>query len=541
MAWVVLVASAAAVALTGLAATLFVFGALAGPGPSIGAAFWARFLAGCALTIASLSIRSLRWVFLLRRAEARLPIRDAYIGYFAGLSLLFAPFLVGEIAVRALVQRTRGGVPVATTIVVNLWERFLDVAALAAIAAVYGLVTIGVTTWTVAAAAMAAATLMAPLRRLALRAAVGAASAAARLVDRRPTAGVDRLGSTPTWLAALAASIAAWVLPGLGFWLISNSWDGMLGAVTAIGTYAVATGRGFALVPAGVIVAGASMIETLADAGFSASEAALAVLAVRLATVGVATTLGALFVLVHFMSARPIDAAHFDAIADAYDVQIPEGRRLALLRLKTEMMQDVLTRAGGGRRGLDVGCGQGAYVARMRELGFDVTGIDASAGQVALAARNVGGAGLVTTGSVLDVPAPDASYDFVYVINVLHHLSSVDEQRRAFKELVRVLRPGGLLFVHEINTRNIVFRFYMGYVFPSLNCIDEGIERWLLPNELAVYTDVPVAEVRYFTFLPDFLPQAIAGLLAPVERSLERSRLGVYSAHYMAVLRRGGA
>ena len=30
-----------------------------------------------------------------------------------------------------------------------------------------------------------------------------------------------------------------------------------------------------------------------------------------------------------------------------------------------------------GRRGLDVGCGQGWYVARMRDLGFDVTGIDA--------------------------------------------------------------------------------------------------------------------------------------------------------------------
>ena len=33
--------------------------------------------------------------------ETRIPIRDAYIGYFAGLSLLFAPFLLGEIAVRA--------------------------------------------------------------------------------------------------------------------------------------------------------------------------------------------------------------------------------------------------------------------------------------------------------------------------------------------------------------------------------------------------------------------------------------------------------
>jgi hypothetical protein len=119
---------------------------------------------------------------------------------------------------------------------------------------------------------------------------------------------------------------------------------------------------------------------------------------------------------------------------------------------------------------------------------------------------------------------------------VLHHLGSVEEQQRAFVELFRVLRPGGLLFVHEINTRNMLFRFYMGYVFPSLNCIDEGIERWLLPHRLSGYTDAPVVDIRYFTFLPDFIPQAIARVLHPLERAMEASRLAPYSAHYMAVL-----
>ena len=138
----------------------------------------------------------------------------------------------------------------------------------------------------------------------------------------------------------------------------------------------------------------------------------------------------------------------------------------------------------------------------------------------------------------MNVPDPSGSYDFVYTINVLHHLASVDEQRRAFTELLRVLRPGGLLFIHEINTRNVLFRFYMGYVFPSLNCIDEGVERWLLPHRMAMYTDAPLVDLQYFTFLPDFLPQAFVRLLAPLERLLESSPLSPYSAHYMAVLRK---
>ena len=101
-----------------------------------------------------------------------------------------------------------------------------------------------------------------------------------------------------------------------------------------------------------------------------------------------------------------------------------------------------------------------------------------------------------------------------------------------------MLRPGGLLFVHEINTTNVLFRFYMGYVFPSVNCIDEGVERWLLPRRLAAYTDVPVIDIRYFTFLPEFLPAAVVRLLSPLERRLERSSWRACSAHYMAVLRK---
>jgi ubiquinone/menaquinone biosynthesis C-methylase UbiE len=244
------------------------------------------------------------------------------------------------------------------------------------------------------------------------------------------------------------------------------------------------------------------------------------------------------FLLIHRASPHASDQSHFDAIADAYDVQIPEARREALLTRKTELMREVLERVAPQGRGLDVGCGQGAYVARMRALGFEVTGLDMSAEQVHLATHKIGVSGVVTTGSVLRIPAADDSHDFAYVINVLHHLSSVEEQRLAFAELVRVLRPGGVLFVHEINTRNVLFRFYMGYVFPSLNCIDEGVERWLLPHRMTVYTDVPVADIRYFTFLPEFLPGRLVRLLTPIERLLEDSPLGAYSAHYMAVLRK---
>lgn len=539
VAWLLLLASAAAVLVTGLATTALVFSHLAlWPMPIGRQGFWIWLFGACCLTIASLGLRALRWVFLLRRAEVRIPIRDAYIGYLAGLSLLLAPLLLGEIAVRAYVHRQRGRVPLATTALVNIWERLLDAVALAAIIAAIAAVGGEASAGSVALLVGVVATMMPPIRRLCLRAAVTVVRALGRVAGHHEPAEFGRLANSSTWMAAFATSVAAWVLPGIAFWGLASVWGHPYGVGDAQRAYASsALAGGFVFAPGGIVVAGSRLLAALDRAGLPAAAAAVSVVGIRLATVGLSTVLGGVFLLVHLRSASP-SSEHFDSIADAYDVQIPEGRRQALLTTKTELMRDVIAQHRIGRRGLDVGCGQGWYVVRMREIGFDVSGIDASAGQVQLAARNVGVPGLIRVGSALEIPAADGTYDFAYTINVVHHLSSTEDQRAAFAEMFRVLRPGGLLFLHEINTRNVMFRFYMSYVFPSVNCIDEGVERWLLPHRLGQYTGVPAIDIRYFTFLPDFVPPAFVRLCGPFERRLEASALGVYSAHYMAVFRK---
>ena len=540
MAWVLLLAAAAAVGLVGVSATVILFGRLGEYPAAPSLRFWGALLGASTLAAVSVSLRSLRWIFLLRRAEIRIPIRDAYIGYLSGFSLLFGPLLAGEIAVRALVHRSRGNVPVHTTLVVNVWERLLDAAALSVLAAVATYIAHGrVPVWTLVLLGCAAVSFVTPVRRMALQVVTAVCAPIAHVFDPSRAPDDHRLGQLRTWTTAFVTSLVAWMLPAVGLWLLARATDRGLDVMDAVATYSSsATASVRTLAPGGVLVAGRQMLDVLADHGFSDANAVLTVLGVRLSTVGVSVALGAVFFFIHLRSAAASSATHFDDIADAYDVQIPESRRHALLDRKTALMASVIAEQGVGRRGLDVGCGQGAYVARMRELGFVVDGIDMSAGQVRLAARNVGGEGIVRVGSVLDIPAADATFDFAYIINVLHHLNSVDEQRAAFRELFRVLKPGGILFIHEINTRNLLFRFYMGYVFPSLNCIDEGVERWLLAHELHTYTDASLVDVRYFTFLPDFVPAPVVKLCAPIERALERSAARVFSAHYMAVLRK---
>jgi SAM-dependent methyltransferase len=172
-------------------------------------------------------------------------------------------------------------------------------------------------------------------------------------------------------------------------------------------------------------------------------------------------------------------------------------------------------------------------VRALQERGYRVFGIDAAEGLV----RRAHDAGLpAIAGSALSLPFADASLDFVYVVGVLHHLPDIAAQETACLEILRVLRPGGRLVVHETNPRNPLFSFYMGYVFPILKTIDEGTEWWIEPARWERRTDLLHVETRWFTFLPDFIPRVLMPPFRLLERVLENSPLRRLSVHYMAVM-----
>ncbi len=95
-----------------------------------------------------------------------------------------------------------------------------------------------------------------------------------------------------------------------------------------------------------------------------------------------------------------------------------------------------------GRLILDAGCGTGNNLAHFRRFGRTV-GIDLSDE----ALRFCRGRGVtVTRGSILALPFADASFDAVTSFDVLYH-AWVEDDRKAVREVVRVLRPGGLFLV----------------------------------------------------------------------------------------------
>lgn len=87
---------------------------------------------------------------------------------------------------------------------------------------------------------------------------------------------------------------------------------------------------------------------------------------------------------------------------------------------------------------LDAGCGAGGTMEYMSEYG-SIIGVDISREMVEHC-RNIG---LSAYCESLDhLPFADHAFDLVFCLDVLEHLS---DERPALKELVRVVRPGGIL------------------------------------------------------------------------------------------------
>jgi SAM-dependent methyltransferase len=96
---------------------------------------------------------------------------------------------------------------------------------------------------------------------------------------------------------------------------------------------------------------------------------------------------------------------------------------------------------------LDVGCGSGQTMTwfRGRWPGWNTLGLDVA--REGLHAARAGGEERVLGGSALDLPLPDGCADAVITLDVLQHLPLGGGDAQALREIRRVLRPGGALFV----------------------------------------------------------------------------------------------
>ncbi|MGW1836507.1 class I SAM-dependent methyltransferase [Streptomyces sp. BBFR2] len=135
---------------------------------------------------------------------------------------------------------------------------------------------------------------------------------------------------------------------------------------------------------------------------------------------------------------------------------------------------DLLGQAGirPGQHVLDAGCGTGDFLPHLAALVGDegaVTAVDLAGENAALAADRVAAWRLpcptdVRTASLLDLPFPDDTFDAAWCANTVQYLDD-EELARVLAELSRVVRPGGILAVKDLDAHLITARPADPYLF----------------------------------------------------------------------------
>ena len=153
---------------------------------------------------------------------------------------------------------------------------------------------------------------------------------------------------------------------------------------------------------------------------------------------------------------RPLASAdlanRYDAVSGSWERTAGRFQLEAAYQdlLLTSQIATVLGQVGPQAQVLDCGVGSGSLSIALDGILTDRAtfhGIDISAEMLLQARSKMHAAGLrahCQQADVLSLPYNDQSFDVVMAAHVLEHLPN---PRRALKEMIRVLKPGGMVFV----------------------------------------------------------------------------------------------
>lgn len=147
---------------------------------------------------------------------------------------------------------------------------------------------------------------------------------------------------------------------------------------------------------------------------------------------------------------RNVESFSADGVVDHYVRRTEKGlfekERRAIDRYFTE----------SGARVLDVGCGTGRTTKPLHDRGFDVTGIDVSAGMIR-AGQELFPEIDFRVDDATDLEFDDETFDYVlFAHNGIDYVHPESDRLRTLRELRRVLRPGGVIV---FSTHNAWYRF----------------------------------------------------------------------------------
>jgi ubiquinone/menaquinone biosynthesis C-methylase UbiE len=142
---------------------------------------------------------------------------------------------------------------------------------------------------------------------------------------------------------------------------------------------------------------------------------------------------------------RDANRQYYDAFSADYERERGSNDPGGYHELLDELEAGYVRRFGQGRDVLEVGCGTGLVLLRIREFARRARGVDLSPGMLEKAQQR----GLdVSVGSATELPFEANQFDVTCSFKVLAHVPEID---KALGEMARVTRPGGMVLAEFYN------------------------------------------------------------------------------------------
>ena len=221
-----------------------------------------------------------------------------------------------------------------------------------------------------------------------------------------------------------------------------------------------------------------------------------------------------------------------------------QDRRLNLIRRYVQLE---------GARVLDVGCGIGTYVRKLREVADRAYGIDIDTGRV-----GQGKTGSLAVAVSERLPFENKAFDMVLLNEVIEH---VQDDRQTLREACRVTRPGGHLVIYAPNrlypfeTHGVFLgeQYWCGNI-PLVNYLPDLLRERLVPHARAytakgirrLIAGLPATLVVHTQVYPGFDNIAarrgpLAQALRNVFYQLEHTPMRAFGLSHFVVLRKRDA
>jgi SAM-dependent methyltransferase len=136
-------------------------------------------------------------------------------------------------------------------------------------------------------------------------------------------------------------------------------------------------------------------------------------------------------------------------------------------------------------------CGQGEALSLLRERVDEGVGVDISVAMLEAATARLADERFVfLQGDATQLPLADACLDHVFTFGGIHHVA---DRRGLFREVARVLRPGGRFFWREPVSDFLLWRGLRALIYRLSPALDHRTERPLLFEE----TESPLREAGF--------------------------------------------